>query len=105
MKTVPLRPEHRTGKPPFAGPAYLIGALVACCLAVTLVGCGNPCGNIWKKLEKCAKAEGRKHHRTAESRKEFFSMCKKADKSHVKKCIILKDCEKISRCAARIQKK
>lgn len=87
MKTLPLLP-------------------LALCVAVALSACGNPCGNIWKKLDKCATTEADgKLYRSAESRKAFVSQCKKADKSHIKKCLILKDCDKIRLCASRIQKK
>lgn len=69
-------------------------------------GCGSPCGNLWKKLEGCAKTDTeRGDYKSKTKRKVFLAQCKKSDKSRIKQCIKLKDCSKLRPCATRIGKK
>jgi len=81
--------------------------IVLCLVGLpVLYGCGNPCGNLWKRLDRCAKSDAdRKISRSKNIQKAFLARCKKSDKSRVKQCLKLKDCQKIRDCATRIRKK
>lgn len=69
-------------------------------------GCGTPCGNLWKKLDRCAQTDAdRRVYKSKDMKRAFLARCKKSDKSRVKECIKLKDCDKLRRCATRIRKK
>lgn len=69
-------------------------------------GCGSPCGNLWKKLEACAKADSEQgDYKSKAMRRAFLARCKKSDKSRIKQCIKLKDCSKVRKCTTRISKK
>ncbi len=70
-----------------------------------LSGCGSPCGNLWKKLERCATSDSdRNVYKSKDMKRAFLARCKKSDKSRVKSCLKLDDCGKIRRCASRIRK-
>ncbi len=69
-------------------------------------GCGTPCGNLWQKLERCAKKDahsGASHSK--DKQRAFLANCKKSDKSRIKDCIKLQNCDKLRRCAAKIRNK
>jgi len=69
-------------------------------------GCGSPCGNLWHKLERCAKTDAdRGIYQSKDMKRAFLARCKKSDKSRVKECIKLEDCNALRRCATRINNK
>ncbi len=90
------------------------------CLALALLllllgalgACGTPCGNLWKRVERCGRSEQpepgspspRNADVSAEAHSAFATICRKADKSRVKSCLKLRDCKKLLRCAGRIAK-
>jgi len=83
-------------------------ALVALCLLGTplVFGCGTPCGNLWKKLDRCATSDAdRGLYKSKNMKRAFLARCRKSDKSRVKECIKLKDCKAINQCANRIRNK
>ena len=78
--------------------ALLLGAT----LGSFQLGCGNPCENMWKKLNNCAKNDTEKKFlQSAESKQSFIAACKKSDKSLIKSCLKLKDCDALRRCASK----
>ena len=80
-------------------------ALCLLCLPA-MSGCGTPCGNLWKKLERCAKTDAdRSTYKSKDMQRAFAARCKKSDKSRVKECIKIDDCSKLRRCATKIRKK
>lgn len=84
---------------------FLLLILLGFGLGMT-TGCGSPCGNLWKKLERCAKTNAdRRIYKSKDQQRAFLSRCKKADKSRIKSCIKLQDCDKLRRCAIRIRNK
>jgi hypothetical protein len=82
-----------------------LALVVLCILCLSgVAGCGTPCGNLWKKLERCAKTDAdRKLYRSKDIKRAFLARCRKSDKSRIKECIKVRDCEKLRRCADRIR--
>jgi hypothetical protein len=81
--------------------------VVVCFLGLAVgSGCGTPCGNLWQKLERCAKSDSSQNvNKSKDMRQAFRVHCKKSNKSRIKSCIKLKSCDAIRRCATKLQNK
>lgn len=87
------------------GPSIALVALAFVSLPVGS-GCGTPCGNLWQKLDRCAKTDAhRKETKSKDMKRAFMAHCKKADKSRIKECIKLKTCDKMRQCVSKLRNK